>query len=162
MVGANGGAAFDRDVTGKGVTIAIIDTGIDLKGSESAGRISPDSESVDSRIARCVTCAPETVSFGLQDIDGHGTEVSSIALAARDDVGSLGVAPGATLLALKIAAPDLENVTATSIIRKNGSADVAKLAPAIRYGIEKGAFPRCPSASTAVPIRGLLPICATP
>lgn len=140
VVGAKAGAAFDRDVTGKGVTIAVIDTGIDLKGSEFAGRISPDSKSFDSRIARCATCAPETVSFRLQDIDGHGTEVSSIALAARDGAGILGVAPGATLLALKISGPDLENVTATSPIRESGQANIANLAPAIRYGVEKGAF----------------------
>ena len=139
-LGAKAGVAFDRGITGKGVTIAIIDSGVDVDGPEFAGRISPDSKSFDARFARCGTCAPETVSFPLQDVDGHGTAVSSIALAARNGAAILGVAPEATLLALKIAKPDLDGVTATSPIRESASPNLATLAPAIRYGVEKGAF----------------------
>ncbi len=122
------------------MTVTVVDTGLAQASSEFSGRISPDSRSFDSTIARCATCAPETVHFGLEDVDGHGTETAAIALAARDGAGMHGVAPEATLLALKIAAPDLDGVTATSPIRESGNANVALIAPALTYAVEHGAF----------------------
>ncbi|WP_307000868.1 hypothetical protein [Sphingomonas sp. SORGH_AS_0879] len=65
MVGAKAAYAYDKGITGKGVTIAVIDTGIATSSAEFAGRISPDSKAFESRIARCATCAPETVTFPL-------------------------------------------------------------------------------------------------
>ena len=140
MVGAKAGYAYDRGITGKGVTIAVIDTGIATSGAEFAGRISPDSKAFENKIARCATCAPETVTFPLDDVQGHGTEVASVALAAKNGSGMHGVAYDATLLALKIAAPDLENVTATSVIKEADGANPSNIAPAISYAVEKGAF----------------------
>ncbi|WP_298089158.1 S8 family serine peptidase [uncultured Sphingomonas sp.] len=140
MVGAKAAYAYDKGITGKGVTIAVIDTGIATSSAEFAGRISPDSKTFESRIARCATCAPETVTFPLDDVQGHGTEVASVALAARNGSGVHGVAYDATLLALKIAAPDLEGVTATSVIKEADGANPMNIAPAIAYAVEKGAF----------------------
>ncbi len=140
MVGARAAYAYDRGITGKGVTIAVIDTGIAVNGAEFASRISPDSKAFENRIARCPTCAPEPVTFALDDIQGHGTETASVALAARNGTGVHGIAPDATLLALKISGPDLEGVTATSPIRESSAANAMNIAPAIRYGVEKGAF----------------------
>ncbi|MEK9210784.1 S8 family serine peptidase [Sphingomonas sp. 2378] len=140
MVGAKAAYAYDKGITGKGVTIAVIDTGIATSSVEFAGRISPDSKAFESRIARCATCAPETVTFPLDDVQGHGTEVASFALAAKNGTGVHGVAYEATLLALKIAAPDLENVTATSVIKEADGANPSNIAPAITYAVEKGAF----------------------
>ncbi|WP_347092304.1 S8 family serine peptidase [Sphingomonas parapaucimobilis] len=140
MVGAKAAYAYDKGITGKGVTIAVIDTGIATSSAEFAGRISPDSKTFESRIARCATCAPETVTFPLDDVQGHGTEVASVALAARNGNGMHGVAYDATLLALKIAAPNLENVTATSVIKEADGANPMAIAPAITYAVEKGAF----------------------
>ncbi|MCT8003782.1 S8 family serine peptidase [Sphingomonas sanguinis] len=140
MVGAKAAYAYDKGITGKGVTIAVIDTGIATSSAEFAGRISPDSKAFENKIARCATCAPETVTFALADVQGHGTEVASVALAARNGNGMHGVAYDATLLALKIAAPDLENVTATSVIKEADGANPMNIAPAITYAVEKGAF----------------------
>lgn len=104
--------AFNRGITGRGVTIAVIDSGIAAGSSEFAGRVSADSTGFEQRIARCGTCAPETVPpFPIADRDGHGTEVASIAAAARDGSGVLGLAPDATILALKVTGPDLTGVT---------------------------------------------------
>lgn len=139
-VGAKATYAYDRGVTGKGVTIAVLDTGIAVNGPEFAGRISPDSKAFDNRITRCTTCAAETVTFALNDVQGHGTETASVALAARNGAGMHGVAYEATLLALKISAADLENVTATSVITESRAANAANVAPAIRYGVDRGAF----------------------
>lgn len=140
MVGARAAYAYDRSITGKGVTIAVIDTGIAVNGPEFAGRISPDSKAFENRIARCPTCAPETVTFALDDLQGHGTETASVALAAKNGTGVHGIAPDATLLALKISGPDLEGATATSPIRESSAANAMNIAPAIRYGVDKGAF----------------------
>ena len=140
MVGAKAAYAYDKGITGKGVTIAVIDTGIATTSAEFAGRISPDSKAFANKIARCATCAPETVTFPLDDVQGHGTEVASVALAAKNGSGMHGVAYNATLLALKIAAPNLENVTATSVIKEADGANPMAIAPAIAYAVEKGAF----------------------
>lgn len=140
IVGAKATYAYDKGITGRGVTIAIIDTGIDKAGSEFAGRISPDSKSFETKIARCGTCAPETIQFDLQDIKGHGTRVASVALAAKNNTGVQGVAYEATLLALKIAAPDMTGVTATSEIKEGDGADAGNIAPAVVYAVDKGAF----------------------
>ncbi len=140
MVGARAAYAYDKGIIGKGVTIAVIDTGIAVNGPEFTGRISPDSKAFENRIARCPTCAPETVTFALDDIQGHGTETASVALAAKNGTGMHGIAYDATLLALKISGPDLEGVTATSPIRETSAANAMNIAPAIRYGVDKGAF----------------------
>ncbi|WP_254602627.1 S8 family serine peptidase [Sphingomonas bacterium] len=133
-------AAYAKGMTGRGMTVAVIDTGVNTTSAEFAGRLSPDSRSFDATIARCGTCAPETVRFGLDDVVGHGTETASIAVAARDGTGMHGVAPEATLLALKVSAPDLTGVTAASPIRESDQPDPRQVASAIGYAVDRGAF----------------------
>lgn len=144
VVGAKAGYAYDRSISGAGVTVAVIDTGADIGGSEFAGRISPDSRVFQVQVARCPTCASETTAFGLQDIAGHGTAVASVALAAANGSGIQGVAPGATLLALKVAGPDFTGVTAGSTTpipeAVNGGYVSSNVAPALIYAVDKGAF----------------------
>ena len=135
--------AYDRGITGRGVTIAVIDTGIDRSTSEFAGRISADSTGFEQSIARCGTCAPETIApFPLDDLVGHGTQVASVAAAARNGSGIQGMAPEATILALKINGPDLEGVTAGSMtpIPQSPDPNGALMGPALRLSVEKGAF----------------------
>jgi hypothetical protein len=133
--------AYDRGITGKGVTIAVIDTGINVDEPEFKGRISTDSTSFDQKIARCGTCDAEIVRYDLKDNNGHGSGTASVALAARDAKGMQGVAPEATLLALKIAGPDMSNVSPTSgPVPEGGGPNSALIAPAVTYAVEKGAF----------------------
>lgn len=80
--------AYQAGASGAGVTVAVIDSGVAAGNSEFAGRIS--SASTDLVGAR-----------GIVDESGHGTAVSSVLLAARNDSGTHGVAFGATLLALR-------------------------------------------------------------
>ncbi|KQN92728.1 subtilase [Sphingomonas sp. Leaf231] len=143
MVIAKAAYAYDRAITGKGVTIAVLDTGINRSTPEFTGRISADSTGFEQRVARCGTCPAETLAlYAIDDKQGHGTTVASVALTARNGSGPQGVAPEATLLALKIVGADLSGQTAgsTGPIPESGSANAMLIAPAIRYAVEKGAF----------------------
>ena len=84
--------AWQLGATGRNVTIAIIDTGLDSNNPEFAGRISPASADV----AGSRTIIPE---------NPHGTNVALVAAAARNDIGVMGIAYEATILALRADAP---------------------------------------------------------
>ncbi len=79
--------------SGQGVTLAIVDSGIDNTNPEFAGRIS--SASIDVAGTRGIFNAP----------DDHGTSVALTAAAARNNVGIMGVAYNATILALRADTP---------------------------------------------------------
>lgn len=83
--------ALEAGLTGNGVTVAVIDTGIDVNNSEFAGQIHPDSfDLVASRPIRTI-----------QDPDGHGTFVSGIIAARKDGAGVHGVAFNSQILTLR-------------------------------------------------------------
>jgi hypothetical protein len=138
VISSKAAEAYARGFTGENVTIAVIDSGIDLAGTEFAGRISDKSKSFESQYAACMTCAPETITFDLDDVQGHGTKVSSIAAGAKDGKGTHGIAYDATILALKIAAPDLN--AGGSAPLQEGGLNTGALAPAMRYAVDNGAF----------------------
>lgn len=78
-------AAYSRGATGRGVTVGVVDSGIDTSNSEFSGRIHSASRDVAG-------------SRSLQDEDGHGTWVASVIGAARNAAGTHGVAYDSTLL----------------------------------------------------------------
>ncbi|MEJ6594837.1 S8 family peptidase [Parasphingorhabdus sp.] len=85
--------AWQLGASGAGVTLAIIDSGIDTSNPEFAGRISSASADVAG-------------SRGLNNVDSsHGTQVALTAAAARDGLGMLGVAWGVTIQALRADSP---------------------------------------------------------
>ncbi|MEW2624495.1 S8 family serine peptidase [Streptomyces sp. NPDC048106] len=83
-------AAWDAGLTGKGVTVAVLDTGADLTHPDLAGRISQSKSFVDG----------EEVA----DRNGHGTHVTSTlgGSGAASDGKEKGVAPDATLAVGKV------------------------------------------------------------
>src|SRR3546814_13198213 len=86
-------AAYDAGATGSGITVAVIDSGIDTGSAEFSGRISAASrDMISSRNS-------------LKDENGHGTAVSGIIGAARNDSQIMGVAFNSTLLALRTDSP---------------------------------------------------------
>jgi subtilisin family serine protease len=84
----NAAAAWDAGRTGQGVSIAVIDTGIDDDSPEFAGRISPLSKDIAG-------------SRPLTGVDDHGTNVAMVAAAARNGTGVVGMAFDSTILALR-------------------------------------------------------------
>ena len=88
----NAAYAWNLGWSGQGVTIAIVDTGIDVTSPEFAGRISGASRDMFDA----------TSTRGFNATDDHGTNVAMVAAAARDNTGILGIAWNATILALRI------------------------------------------------------------
>lgn len=84
----NAASAWAQGATGSGVTIAVIDTGIDPDSPEFAGRISPASRDIVG-------------NRSLEGPDDHGTLVSLVSSAARDNTGVLGIAFNSTILAIR-------------------------------------------------------------
>lgn len=91
----NAVAAYTRGGTGAGVTVAVLDSGVDVDSPEFAGRIHPSSQDV----------AGASTGRGIDDSDGHGTSVAATLLAAKNDSNMHGAAFGATLLALRTDTP---------------------------------------------------------
>jgi hypothetical protein len=83
----NASSAYTRGYTGKGSTILIIDTGININSPEFKNKIL------------------NTIDYtrtGILDKVGHGTNVASIAAGARNGIGAEGVAYDANLLIAKV------------------------------------------------------------
>ena len=89
---ANAIPAYQAGATGAGVTAAVIDSGVNPNSAEFAGRISPASQDLSG-------------ARGVGDEGGHGTAVSGVLLAARNDSGIHGMAFEATLLSLRTDTP---------------------------------------------------------
>ncbi|MVZ98610.1 peptidase S8 [Sphingorhabdus sp. IMCC26285] len=81
--------AYQAGATGAGVTVGVIDSGIDPNSHEFAGRIHAQSSDVTG------------AGRALGDDDGHGTEVSRVIAAAKDDRDTHGIAYNATILSLR-------------------------------------------------------------
>ncbi|MEV6525457.1 S8 family serine peptidase [Longispora sp. NPDC051575] len=84
-------ALHDQGIKGQGVTVAVIDTGVDAGHPLLAGQVLPGLE-------------VQGGGNGQSDIDGHGTHMAGI-IAAKGGSGPndiLGVAPGAKILPVKI------------------------------------------------------------
>ncbi|MGX1130504.1 subtilisin family serine protease [Streptomyces glaucescens] len=83
-------AAWEAGLTGKGVTVAVLDTGVDADHPDLAGRVSASRSFIEG----------EQVA----DRNGHGTHVASTVggSGAASDGKEQGVAPGATLAVGKV------------------------------------------------------------
>ena len=85
------GGSNPNGYTGSGVTVAVIDSGIDLDHPEFAGGLHPGSRSL--------------VGGSVDDIGRHGTFVAGIVGAARDGNVMHGIAFNSTILALRTDLP---------------------------------------------------------
>jgi hypothetical protein len=153
---SNGGAshlaiaAYNKGATGQGVKIAVVDSGINPNLPEFAGKIDPGSQDV--------------AGFrGITDTEGHGTAVSAVAAAARDGLGTMGVAFDSTILSFNTASPgkcdddkgcdhsDPNIAKAIDLARTNGAKVInISLGGADPAGIVNDAIARAASAGILV------------
>lgn len=117
---------------GDGVTVAVVDTGVDGASSQLAGRVLAGRDARDQRGQRADS-----------DCFGHGTFVAGI-IGAAPVAGTVfaGVAPGATILPVRVA----DNAT---------DASAAVLAQGIRAAVDAGARVINVSASTSTRDAGI-------
>ena len=99
-----GAPAAWRVATGSGVTVAVVDSGVDLRHEDLAGQLLPGHDFVDN-------------DDDPQDAYGHGTHVAGIIGALADNgKGVAGVAPGVKLLPVRVlddrGSGSLDNVVA--------------------------------------------------
>ncbi|MEX2555032.1 MAG: S8 family peptidase [Actinomycetota bacterium] len=118
---------------GSGVTIAVVDTGIDL-----------DHPDLKNKIVGTVSCIGGTCTTGGNDDNGHGTHVAGIAAAVTGNgIGIAGVAPSAKLMPVKV-------------LEEDGSGDCDDIAIGIRHAADHGA--RVINLSLGPELPGLLAV----
>ena len=104
---------WQNGFTGKGVTICIVDTGIDLDHPDFAGRIAD---------------THDFTTEGVRDLHGHGTHCAGIAAGAGTASNGKyrGVAPEATILVAKVLA-------------SNGSGATSDVMAGVEWAVQHGA-----------------------
>ena len=102
--------------TGTGVTVAVIDSGVDADHKDLQGQVLPGLDLVDSG------------GDGDTDLVGHGTTVSAIIAGRSDDnVGVVGIAPKAKILPVRV------------LDRENRYDDALIVAKGVRWAVDHGA-----------------------
>ncbi|GAB7049572.1 hypothetical protein JCM9534A_46980 [Catenuloplanes indicus JCM 9534] len=101
--------------TGTGVTVAVIDSGVDGTHVDLAGRVLPGFDLVS------------TGGNGTDDPVGHGTTVASLIAGVPDDAGIVGMAPDARILPIRV------------LDKQNRYDDAQVVAKAVRLAVDNGA-----------------------
>jgi len=116
----DGELAWDRE-DGSGVRILIMDDGFDLAHEDLAGNVH-DGKDFTSE-------APGNDGGAVNECDNHGTIVAGCALAVADNgAGTCGIAPGAKLLAARIA---ISNIPCDG----SGTVQASWVADALDWGV---------------------------
>jgi serine protease AprX len=112
-------AAWQRGVTGRGVTVAVVDTGVASNLPDLAGRLVPVTDDVTGRTEPCKNLSGE---LNCNDSYGHGTFIAGLIAGNGASSGGRwkGVAPEASVLSVKTAGAD-------------GAADVSNILAAIQW-----------------------------
>lgn len=129
---------WNQGWTGKGVTVAVIDSGVDYSHIDLQQNIWTNSRELpgngidddgngyvdDVQGWNFVSHTPDPFD---DSIDGHGTHVAGTIAALRNDFGTTGVAPDAKIMPLKV-------------LNRRGIANSDRtIAQAIRYAVTQGA-----------------------
>ena len=100
--------AASAEATGKSIKVGVIDSGIDFSHPDLTGAIDV-ARSCSFITPGTPTAAAQEIANGncanklaVQDLAGHGTHVATTIGARRNNIGITGVAPEATLVALKV------------------------------------------------------------
>ncbi|KGK91568.1 peptidase [Desulfosporosinus sp. HMP52] len=146
LISRNVPQAWEMGATGEGVTIAVVDTGIDLNHPDLIANLVPGYNSITGSAATGAN----------QDNNGHGTEVAGIAAAERNSTGIVGVAYQAKIMPIKAigstgvgyddaiadgiiwAADHGAKIINLSLGSENGATSSEILKQAVAYAYDKG------------------------
>jgi type VII secretion-associated serine protease mycosin len=105
---------------GKGVTVAVIDTGVNVRQPELSGNVLAGTDEF-----------PGATGDGRQDDDGHGTAMASLIVAHGNatNTGAMGIAPDAKVLPVRVA--------------RGGNLSPEDVRKAIAWAVEHGAKVVC-------------------
>jgi type VII secretion-associated serine protease mycosin len=119
-LGALGIAAAQRITTGQGVTVAVIDSGVDATNPDMQGQLVTGT---------CFGAPAQAGAAPTDDNDGHGTMVAGL-IAAKGGGGghALGIAPGAKVMPICV---DTTHIDQTVVERET--------VQAIHYAVDHGA-----------------------
>jgi subtilisin family serine protease len=105
-----------RFSTGAGVTVAVLDSGVDATHPDLAGQVLPGADFIDR------------TSDGRRDLVGHGTTVAGLIAGRLDDTaGVVGVAPHAKILPVRV------------LDDQNKYDDASVVADGLRWAVDQGA-----------------------
>ncbi|MFI5955602.1 type VII secretion-associated serine protease mycosin [Cryptosporangium sp. NPDC051539] len=104
-----------RYSAGKGVTVAVIDSGVDATHPDLVGQVLPGTDFVDG------------TTDGRSDVVGHGTAVAAFIAGHDDPNGVVGLAYQAKILPVRVLDPRNEYDSATTV------------AKAVRWAVDHGA-----------------------
>jgi hypothetical protein len=99
--------------TGVGVTVAIIDTGVEMTHPDLQGKVTKGYDFVNDKEST-------------EDDNGHGTHVSGIVAASRNDIGTVGVSHGTSIMPVKV-------------LNSAGSGYISDVAKGIYWATDNGA-----------------------
>jgi len=102
-------SAYEAGYSGKGITIALLDSGIDDQHPDLDANIHPESRDFGGNGGALFDDTPYDISENPNIITSviHGTAVAGIMVAERNGLGMHGVAPEAQVLALRMDLPEL-------------------------------------------------------
>jgi subtilisin family serine protease len=83
---------------GAGVTVAVVDTGVQAAHPDFSGHVLPG--------VAILNDGPVQLGAGGTDPNGHGTHVAGIIGAAENGIGIVGIAPEATILSVRVLGSD--------------------------------------------------------
>ena len=104
---------------GTGITVAVVDSGVDITHPDLTGSLWSDSNGYHGYDFVNGDNNPE-------DQAGHGTHVAGIIAASKNNVGTVGVAYGAKIMAVKV-------------LNEKGSGSTSQIISGIEYAVTNGA-----------------------
>ncbi len=143
--------AADAGLTGKGITVGVVDGGFDTGANEFVGRqstLSKDFGSVLTKQADGSYASQARNDVGLNPSSAHGSLVAELIAANRDGRGSVGVAPQAALAFLRV------DDTKTDLTNADGSANETITGTNLTAAINYAATSRIPILSVSLGIDG--------
>lgn len=116
-VDINVAPVWERGIDGRGVTVAVVDNGLEIGHEDLRANIAPGLSANYRTGSGDPTPAEQYMS--------HGTMVAGVIAAARNDVGGVGVAPGARLAGFNILTTQYLSDTIDALGRGIGENSIA-------------------------------------